>query len=307
MEHHFDVEIASEYGLTEAILLNNISFWLDHNIANDTNFYDGEYWTYNSIKAFTILFPYLTEKKIRSALAHLEEENIIKTGNFNKSQYDRTKWYTLTKKGKSIMPKRQMEISEMANGNNQKGEPIPYINTYIKTDIKHNSDFSNQPTSDENEKDNCFSETPSSPQAPLPPHESVLDKIPKSKPKKSKETRVKEWKNHAVSLLDNYNFSDVIKSKLETYFDYLIELGAMCPDITLTSQLDILAKLDCEKEQLYVLNQTIARGWKSLVYVADKKETNANTKSFNIGGNEFVPLKERQRKFDEMKNTTEWF
>ena len=139
MEHNFNVDVATQYGLVEAILLNNIYFWVEHNKANCTHFYDGEYWTYNSIKAFLTLFPYLTNKKIRNALDHLEEENIIKSGNYNKSPYDRTKWYTITKKGYSILPKGQMNLSEKANENSQKGEPIPDIKPYTKPDKKRES------------------------------------------------------------------------------------------------------------------------------------------------------------------------
>ena len=59
MIHSFDIEVAKKYGITEAILLNNINFWIEKNKANEINFYDGYYWTFNSKKAFSELFPYL--------------------------------------------------------------------------------------------------------------------------------------------------------------------------------------------------------------------------------------------------------
>ena len=58
MQHSFDVEIAKEYGVLEAILLNNLWFWVEKNRANNVNYYDGYYWTFNSTKAFNELFPY---------------------------------------------------------------------------------------------------------------------------------------------------------------------------------------------------------------------------------------------------------
>ena len=76
MQHHFDIEIAEEYGVLEAILLNHFQFWDAKNRANNNGYHDGSYWTYNSAKAFTVLFPYASEYQIRKALKHLEEKKI---------------------------------------------------------------------------------------------------------------------------------------------------------------------------------------------------------------------------------------
>lgn len=136
MQHHFDVEVAQRYGLTEAILLNHFSYWIELNQANGKNFFDGRYWTFCSVKAFSEIFPYLTPKKIRGALAHLQEAGLITTGNFNKQSYDRTTWYAFTQKGKSILPKGQMDFAERANGSVPKGEPIPDNKTDNNPDNK---------------------------------------------------------------------------------------------------------------------------------------------------------------------------
>lgn len=129
MQHHFDVEIAEKYGMIEAVLLNHFEYWIELNRANGKNFYDGRFWTFNSMKAFSEIFPYLTEKKIRNALKHLQDEGLILTGNYNKSAYDRTLWYAFSDLAESILPKGQMDLPERANQFSQKGEPIPDNNT----------------------------------------------------------------------------------------------------------------------------------------------------------------------------------
>lgn len=129
MQHSFDVDIAKEYGILEAILLNHLWFWIKKNEANDTNYYDDNYWTYNSTRAFNELFPYVSQRQIQNALNHLKEEKIILTGNYNKSAYDRTLWYAFSKKGKCIMQKCKMEDVEKGNGLCENGKPIPDINT----------------------------------------------------------------------------------------------------------------------------------------------------------------------------------
>ena len=129
MQHHFEVELAIEYGIVEAILINHFEYWIELNRANEKNFYDGRYWTFNSIKGMREIFPYLSEKKIRNALKNLQDKGIIITGNYNRFAYDRTLWYAFSDLAESKLPKGQMEIAKRANGNCQKGEPIPDNNT----------------------------------------------------------------------------------------------------------------------------------------------------------------------------------
>ena len=61
-KHVFDIEVAQMVGVNAAVLLENISRWCEHNQANNTNFHDGHYWTYNSMKAFEKLFPYIKSR-----------------------------------------------------------------------------------------------------------------------------------------------------------------------------------------------------------------------------------------------------
>lgn len=135
MQHSFEVDIAKEYGILEAVLLSHFRFWLAKNKANNRNYYDGDYWTYNSTKAFAELFPYASKRQIEKALMHLREENIIKVGNYNEFKYDRTLWYALTEKGKSILQFGDFHITKRGNGNRQSVTPIPDINTDNNTDI----------------------------------------------------------------------------------------------------------------------------------------------------------------------------
>lgn len=146
MQHSFHIEIAKEYGLLEAIIINNLFFWIEKNKANNVNYYDGTYWTYNSIKALNELFPYASERKISYALKHLEEEGIIKTGNYNKLAYDRTLWYAFTEKGISILQKCCFHFTKSTNGFYKSDEPIPDINTDINTDNNNSSSIEKRDT-----------------------------------------------------------------------------------------------------------------------------------------------------------------
>lgn len=102
-KHIFDTDVAQLVGLNAAVLLENIAHWCEHNAANNTNLHDGHYWTYNSTKAFKELFPYMTVSTLRTAIKKLKDNELILTGNYNKSAYDRTMWYTLTEKAETLL------------------------------------------------------------------------------------------------------------------------------------------------------------------------------------------------------------
>lgn len=152
--HSFNIEQAKEYGMAEAVLLWSFKFWLTKNKANGHNFHEGLYWTYNSIEAYTEMFPYLTASKIRKALAHLEDEGILVSGNFNKVKFDRTKWYALTEKGwelfdESISGNENVHLSENANGIDRNDEPIPVNDQLISPVGKTVNRRFTPPTEDE--------------------------------------------------------------------------------------------------------------------------------------------------------------
>ena len=132
MNHSFNVTIAKKFGQEGAVIVENIYFWLEKNKANNKHFYDNKYWTYNSTRAFSILFPYWSSRQIERILKGLETGGAILSGNYNKSGYDRTKWYSVTSMVESIYTNGGMEITEGVNGNTQTVEPIPVINPIIK-------------------------------------------------------------------------------------------------------------------------------------------------------------------------------
>ena len=130
MNHSFDTKMAEIYGLEEAILLDNLLFWITKNKANSKHFYNGKYWTYNSTKAFSELFPYWNEKKISRIIASLVEQNVIEKGCFNQNAYDRTSWFSFTEKwiidnpnmSYSISQICQMEKTKTGNGKDENGK-----------------------------------------------------------------------------------------------------------------------------------------------------------------------------------------
>lgn len=93
MEHSFDITVAKEYGVIEAVFIKHFQFWIIKNKANGNHYHDGRTWTFNSMKAFGDIFPYLSTQTIRTTLKHLIEKNVITTGNYHLDQTKRSLWY----------------------------------------------------------------------------------------------------------------------------------------------------------------------------------------------------------------------
>ena len=132
MEHRFQVELAMEYGIEEAILIENFVHWIQKNKANNKHYHNGRYWTYNSAKAFAEQFPYMNESKIKRIVSRLVETGVLMKGNYNENQYDRTCWYAFTDKGFAIVQKCYFHSSKMTNGKVQNELTIPDNNTNNK-------------------------------------------------------------------------------------------------------------------------------------------------------------------------------
>ncbi len=102
ISHSFSVNIAKEHGVNSAILLQHIVFWYLKNKSDKINFFHRDYWVRMSVKQLGGYFIYFNQRQIGYALKKLEEKKLIKSKEFNVKKSDRTKWYTLTKKGKEI-------------------------------------------------------------------------------------------------------------------------------------------------------------------------------------------------------------
>lgn len=141
----FDENMAVRYGVDEAVMLQNLVFWIRKNAANGVNFHDGHWWTFNSLEAFTRLFPFWSQKQVRRILTSLQRSGAIVKGDFNENRFDRTNWYRLgdgieedligkyriTRLGSSELPERTLQ--NCPNGR-------MYIGEDIKQDIKQDGE-----------------------------------------------------------------------------------------------------------------------------------------------------------------------
>lgn len=132
MEHHFNTDYALKYGIEESIVINNLQFWIIKNKANKKHLIENRTWTYNTYKAFSEIFPYWNEHKMKRILDSLVIQKVILRENYNKSGYDRTCWYAFVDE-KCFLDNCNNHIAELQNGSNKTATPIPYNNTNTNT------------------------------------------------------------------------------------------------------------------------------------------------------------------------------
>jgi hypothetical protein len=101
--HSFSVEVAKEYGVNVANMLNHFSFWYLKNKADNVNFLKGDYWVRMKAKQMQQYYPYFTERQLRHLIDKMIDLKLLKQDEFNDKKNDRTKWYCLSKKSKNIL------------------------------------------------------------------------------------------------------------------------------------------------------------------------------------------------------------
>ena len=88
-------EIAVRVGLNEAIVLQQVNYWLVINEKKNHNFKEGHYWTYNTFKEWQSQFPFWSVRTLKTIVKKLEQSGLLISANFNKMKTDRTKWYRI--------------------------------------------------------------------------------------------------------------------------------------------------------------------------------------------------------------------
>lgn len=114
MTHSFDIEIAKQYGVNAAIILHDMLYWCEHSRVNKSNFHDGLYWTYNSNRALSEYYPYMSSKAIRTAIQKLIDAGLLVIGVFNDVPFDRTTWYAVTEIGRQLVQCNNDTVEENA-------------------------------------------------------------------------------------------------------------------------------------------------------------------------------------------------
>ncbi len=89
--------LAQEIGLNEAIVLQQVYYWLDDRRRPEVR--DGERWIYNTYTDWREQFPFFSLRTVQRTFLSLEQKGLLKSSHFSRhpeaAGVDHTKWYTI--------------------------------------------------------------------------------------------------------------------------------------------------------------------------------------------------------------------
>lgn len=113
--HSFSVELATTLGLEKTLILQHFFYWHQANADNENMYKDNAVWFFTSRKNIMGVFPYLTERKIRSAIDELVKGGYVRKGNYSTDKMKKTNWYSLTKKSLALFKENDQPLDKMSN------------------------------------------------------------------------------------------------------------------------------------------------------------------------------------------------
>ncbi|KNA27981.1 transcriptional regulator [Pantoea ananatis] len=116
-------ELASRIGLNEAIVLQQICYWLEDTTSGVE--YDGKRWVYNTIDEWTNQFPFWSSDTVKRALTSLKKRDLIFVEQLKKTQHDRTNYYAINHANPLLTDEGNLHSSKNANCTNRMGQPAP--------------------------------------------------------------------------------------------------------------------------------------------------------------------------------------
>ena len=188
-----DKKLAAVIGFNEAVVLQQLNYWLHSNSAKEI---DGRLWVYNSYDNWRKdNFPFWSTRTIRRIFDSCEKKGVILTGNFNKAGFDKTKWYSIDENRLNDLmdsPCGQDDQTEWTKWPHGSGQDV-HTNTIYYTDTtsetnKHSASHSNAQRVSQLGKE----------------FEEVWSKYPNKKGKKQAFNHYKAWRKASAKHTNEY-------------------------------------------------------------------------------------------------------
>lgn len=129
--HSFSVDVAEQYSVDIALMLNHFSFWYLKNKGDNHQYFKGDYWVRMKAVQMQEYYPYFSLRQLRYLIDKMIDLKLLKQDEFNTKKNDRTKWYSLTKKSKSLL---NISTDKIVTNNKKIGKKTPYETAQKLTD-----------------------------------------------------------------------------------------------------------------------------------------------------------------------------
>jgi hypothetical protein len=143
LHHSFDVDLATQYSIEEAIIIHHFQHWIRVNQKLKRNWIEERTWTYQTREEIAAHFPYLDSDKIRRLCESLVKKKVLISKCHHKNKFDRTLWYAFENESKFLNIEIdsnksyerqicQMGLTNLPNGIDESAKCI--LDTDTKTD-----------------------------------------------------------------------------------------------------------------------------------------------------------------------------
>lgn len=142
--------------LNEAVVLNQLHYWININKKTKKNEYDDKYWVFNTYQMWKDTdFDFWSTDTIKRTFTRLEKKGVVISANYNKMKMDKTKWYSIDYK------KLQDMVDEYAKEQNATYDNADCVHDRAKcTDGEDNSHKAIPEITPENTDRDYNTETP---------------------------------------------------------------------------------------------------------------------------------------------------
>ena len=216
--HSFNVQLATEIGLEECIILQHFYYWHKINCENENMVIDDKVWFFTSRRNIQSVFPYLSEQKIKTCLLRLEEKGYILKENKNANKIVKANWYALTDKSLAIFGEINQPLVKTTN--DWLKQPTNNSNNNIYNNIKETNSINTI------SKEKRFSLTPQEPYqstdgetpSPLNNQKENEQGFPPKSP--TREEREQAFREQADKFIPEYG-----RKMIDAFCDYWTEFG----------------------------------------------------------------------------------
>ncbi|WP_227642770.1 hypothetical protein [Klebsiella pneumoniae] len=116
-------ELATRIGLNEAIVLQQVNYWINDK-EQGVNF-EGRRWVFNSYESWVKQFPFWSADTVKRAFTSLVKQGCLDVEQLNKSQHDRTNYYTINHDCELLNDAEQVPSSNGANCPDRQAQDAP--------------------------------------------------------------------------------------------------------------------------------------------------------------------------------------
>ncbi len=236
-----DKQLAKLIGLNEAMVLQQIHYWLEINRKADKNFREAQYWTYNTLEEWQEEFPFWSVDTVKRTLTKLRKMGILITGNFNRLKMDRTLWYTINYEELEKLSEIEKEEAQKNEETLIEEEEIQPVDD-SKEEILNQEENNNQP--EVQPKPLELSKSAKCPNASVqnPPMQEC--KMPSPIPEITTEITT-EILNQSINPSDAIDEQTDVENERYSYNDIIIKSEADCIDERYRESVKHAIKLLC--------------------------------------------------------------